>query len=880
MKKLALFLVICMLLQLLSVAAFADGLVEESQDDPAAVEEIVTPEEPDDPASDPEPDLESDPEPDPDPEPVPEEPLDPVVEPVSEVSEAVAVVFECAPAEAVITVYDPAVLDEAGEPAVVDPQADGSWLLLPGEYLYDAAAEGFVSLVKAPFTVAAPEDGGALTVFVSLQAETQEAEEVEETEAAEEGEEEEDGEMSIMAAEDFVIDTSGVLVEYRGTANAVAIPQTVTEIYPYCFANHREITDISIPDSVSKIGEGAFSGCTRLTGVSLPAAVVEVAGDTFYGCTALQTITWSQVTEIGANAFYGCTSLRGLALPASVTKIWHYAFANCRGLTAVSFPAGIEEIYDNAFSNCPGLAEVDFSACTALTKLGGSAFQGCSGLNRLTLPPALTEIENFCFQYCYSLTELRIPDGVTKIGREAFSGCRSLSVVVIPGSVDQMLTQAFFGVAGGCAFIIDNDAGGPSIMGEHCIPSGAVVFGWHHMPVDNPELYCKQNNVTFYRIQVVKFAERCYNELLGRPGDLPGIVYWAKQLAAKTLTGAACISQFVNSPEYNGLNLSNEDKVSGLYRTMLDREPDSAGLAYWKGLLDNGVSIDYIVNGFAGAPEFSAVTNSICADYLINAGSIKLTQARDQNPDITAFVARCYTQVLDRPFDVDGLNYWCGNILYINMTGAVLVDSFVNSDEFRSRGLSYDEQVEILYLTMLNRPSDVSGKTDWVNYLANYGVSIRSIINGFADAREFRLLCRKYGMNPGQLTNLEARDRNRYVARFVMDCYTNTYAPGEYTPSAAELNNYCQQILSKAKTPAQIAYEFAFSRDCVERNLTNQQFIVMLYHIYLGRETDPTPAEYNPWIARLVGGMTREQAANAFAASGEHSDYVKAMGIK
>ena len=52
--------------------------------------------------------------------------------------ELVRVEFICEPEDAVVTVYDPAQLDESGEPTVIDPEEDGTWLLAPGEYLYDA----------------------------------------------------------------------------------------------------------------------------------------------------------------------------------------------------------------------------------------------------------------------------------------------------------------------------------------------------------------------------------------------------------------------------------------------------------------------------------------------------------------------------------------------------------------------------------------------------------------------------------------------------------------------------------------------------------------------------------------------------------------------
>ena len=60
----------------------------------------------------------------------------------------VRVEFLCEPEDALITVYDPSQLDENGEPLVIDPEEDGTWLLVPGEYLYDAEREGYYSVRK------------------------------------------------------------------------------------------------------------------------------------------------------------------------------------------------------------------------------------------------------------------------------------------------------------------------------------------------------------------------------------------------------------------------------------------------------------------------------------------------------------------------------------------------------------------------------------------------------------------------------------------------------------------------------------------------------------------------------------------------------------
>ena len=78
---------------------------------------------------------------------------------------AVAFTFEAAPLS--VTVYDPTGTDEYGEPAVIEPEEDGSYLLVPGEYLYDASADGFEPVEAEPVKVYAEE---ALEIPVFLTA--------------------------------------------------------------------------------------------------------------------------------------------------------------------------------------------------------------------------------------------------------------------------------------------------------------------------------------------------------------------------------------------------------------------------------------------------------------------------------------------------------------------------------------------------------------------------------------------------------------------------------------------------------------------------------------------------------------------------------------
>lgn len=58
----------------------------------------------------------------------------------------VRVEFICDPEDTIITVYDPSQTDENGEPVVISMEAEGTWLLAPGEYWYDAECEGYKTI--------------------------------------------------------------------------------------------------------------------------------------------------------------------------------------------------------------------------------------------------------------------------------------------------------------------------------------------------------------------------------------------------------------------------------------------------------------------------------------------------------------------------------------------------------------------------------------------------------------------------------------------------------------------------------------------------------------------------------------------------------------
>ncbi len=76
-----------------------------------------------------------------------------------------------------------------------------------------------------------------------------------------------------------------------------------------------------VPNSVTNIEKFAFADCKGLTSITIPNSVI----------------------SIGGQAFRGCTSLTSIAIPNSVKSIGLWAFRGCKSLNAIIVPPDLEE---------------------------------------------------------------------------------------------------------------------------------------------------------------------------------------------------------------------------------------------------------------------------------------------------------------------------------------------------------------------------------------------------------------------------------------------------------------------------------------------------------------------------------------------------------
>ena len=124
---------------------------------------------------------------------------------------------------------------------------------------------------------------------------------------------------------------------------------------------------------------------------------------------------------------------------------------------------------------------------------------------------------------------------------------------------------------------------------------------------------------------VRQFVERLYRETLGREADEDGAADWTNRLLSGGSTGADVAFGFIFSDECRALTVENSDYVQVLYRAMLGREADEAGLNSWVSFLNAGHPRSNVFAGFVNSPEFTG----LCAEYGIVRGN-----RRYVNPDL------------------------------------------------------------------------------------------------------------------------------------------------------------------------------------------------------------------------------------------------------
>ena len=540
-RILSMLLLVVMLISLFPVQAFAEDTQADNSAVPADVEngepqqteeaaqpdDIIPGEEVEIPAM-PEPEYENPTEEEPalNPE-TPAEPEDETeTEPEAEAAdgesddaEKVSIRFNLTPEDLTLKVYSA----EAQDAEPVSPEEDGSYLLIPGEYYYDAERDGYIPVLAASFTVTE-----SAVIDVTLEEDSVSSvmgDEVASSGYPKTGNCGDDLTWSLDSAGNLTISGNGTMTDYysdapwknySGNIKAVEIGTDVTSIGEYAFASCTNLTSVTIGSSVLSIGKAAFINCTALTSVTIPGNVTSIGGGAFSTCSRLTSVTiCNGVTSIDTFAFFYCKSLTSVTIPESVTTIGQCAFDDT-ALKHVYYLGTIEKwnslkaavssendpllnaaLHYIVASGTSGTtvwsldsdgkltisgtgAMADYTSAdsvpwykykaniktveigSGVTSIGNYAFYSCGQLISVTIGTGVTCVGEDAFGDCGSLESVTIPNGVKTIGKYAFENCSSLKSVTIGSGVESIGEYAFYSC---------------KVLGEITIPNSVKSVG-------------------------------------------------------------------------------------------------------------------------------------------------------------------------------------------------------------------------------------------------------------------------------------------------------------------------------------------------------------------------------------------------------------------
>ncbi len=373
---------------------------------------------------------------------------------------------------------------------------------------------------------------------------------------------------------------------------SVSIPNTVTEIESWAFANCPNLRTVKFSNALSKIGACAFYECFALNNVVLPSSLKEIGsgsfgncisirsinipknlstysggvfGGPFYGCVNLKTVDFEDnITEILPYLFEGC-GIEEIIIPDTVTKIGYHSFGSCELLENIDFSENLDVIENRAFENCTALTKVEFPEyftqtqgavflnCTALTEAfipkslansnkgytdtDGGMFAGCSSLNNIILDEGIKIIPDFIYNNCTGITDVVLPETVKEIEDNAFADCNNLKTIKLPSGITQIGTDTF------CKC---------TSLSEIEIPEGVILIGH----------YAFTECTSLEKVKLPQSLEKIYTEAFYHCSSLkeieiPNSVTYIGNAAFKECTSLEKVKMPVGLEEIEGYMFEN-----------------------------------------------------------------------------------------------------------------------------------------------------------------------------------------------------------------------------------------------------------------------------------------------------------------------------------
>lgn len=234
----------------------------------------------------------------------------------------------------------------------------------------------------------------------------------------------------------------------------------------------------------------------------------------------------------------------------------------------------------------------------------------------------------------------------------------------------------------------------------------------------------------------------------------------------------------------------------------------------------------------------------------------EVTETPVDEDNIQKFVRRMYKVCFDREPDEAGFEGWCNGLKNGTENYRSIALGFLTGEEMTVRNLSDEEYVTEVYKALFDREPDEGGYNGWLNALKN-GMTRAELVEGFIVCDEYSNICDEY----------EIESRKDQIADYVERLYTVILGRASEEPGKTTWTN---TLFGNAISAADAAYEFAFTPEFVNQNVSDEEFVTRFYQALLDREPDDGGLE--TWTNALKSGVSRKFVLEGFMESVEFTD--------
>lgn len=723
-----------------------------------------------------------------------------------------------------------------------------------------------------------------------------------------------------------------VLYPAKHSGTSFTVPGRVTSVGAYAFGRNTLLQSVAVPNSVTELGDSAFYSCSALKSVVLGDGIKEIGFYTFEECRSLENVTFGKGLEIiWHRAFTNCTSLKEIVFPEGLREIWNSSFFGCTALTKVTFPSTLEMITFQAFSHCTALQ--NFTLPEGLKEINRQAFYKCESLTYIKIPDSVTLIGEDAFSACPNL-ELVYSDDLKP---QTDGSYLKTDTIILEGTYKYSLANEVRALvnqerqnAGLNPLSMDQD-----LLSAAMTRSSETAIDFSHTRTNGLECFSISTKASAENIaagsstaagvmdQWMNSEGHKANILDGRWNSIGvgcfvhnGVTYWVQLFGSANASAPASMADqnvLAKVEVYPGkytIGLSNTDLTlnSGDTRELrpVIQNPGWESVRavlipenyQWQSSDTSVAAVNSSGLVTANKPGQAVITVSTADGTYSAKCTVTVSNPSGDNSGgntggntgggtdnggggapvadregVAAFVTRLYENILQRTPDNAGLNAWVDVLSSGKESGAKVAQGFVDSTEFKSRNMSDEEYIKIMYRTFLGREYDQGGLNAWMSVLDS-GLSRMHVFKGFAESNEFTGICSEYGIVRGNAVLTEPRDQNENVTKFIVRNYRLCLGR---EPDVNGLNAWCSQILTGVNTAKQAAYGFVFSNEFKGKNLSDEDYVRTLYRVFMDREADNAGLE--SWLKVLREGESREHVFNGFADSPEFREICQSYGI-